>query len=139
MCLKGICDNRVCFFCITAALDDLNLLESICILCIIFNAIPEPLNIYDTGFSRLKMANQNICTIRMVLCYPLTGKISKLLIVGSDDSVYQIVVIFRDDIVDVNNLDTLILAVLKDCSGPRGIIRNINQSINSTCDHIVNL
>ena len=85
------------------------------------------------------MHDQDIRSIRMILCNPLSGKVSELCIIGSNNSVYQFVIIFCDHVVNIDNLYARIFTCLKNCLSPCRIVRDIDQSVNSACDHIINL
>ena len=58
---------------------------------------------------------QDVCSIWMIFCNPLSGKISELFIIRSNDSIYQIIVVFCDYVIYVNYFYASIFACLKNC------------------------
>ena len=115
ICLKSICYYVKGCLCGTFTFNNLCIYICIRIFCILFDSFPEPIYIDDAGFSCLKMYGQDICSIRMILCNPLSGKVSKLFIIRSDDSIYQIIIIFCDYVIYVDYFYTSVFTALKNC------------------------
>ena len=115
MCLKGIAYNLESSFCWAFALNNLYFYESVGIFNIVPDSLPETVNVDDARFSGLEMNDKDVCSIGMIFSNPLSGKVSELSIVWSDDSVNKVIVIFRDYVIDVDNFYTGVFAGLKNC------------------------
>ena len=115
ICLQSIGYYVKGCFCRTFTFNNLCIYIFIWIFCVIFDSFPESIYIDDAGFCCLKMYCQDVCSIRMIFCNPLSGKISELLIIRSNDSIYKIVVIFCNYVINVNYFYACIFACLKNC------------------------
>ena len=72
MSLKGIGYYFERCVCGAFAFYYLNFYECVRIFYVFFNSLPESVYVDDAGFSRLKMNDQDVCSVRMMLCNPLS-------------------------------------------------------------------